>query len=60
LMLRRISPAPTSMFALAVLKNGHPRIRGVLVSTSMSRTTKSTGTKKSRTLTRMSSAIPAG
>jgi hypothetical protein len=31
------------MLALAVLKKGLPRIRGVLVSTSMSRTTKSTG-----------------
>jgi hypothetical protein len=50
----------TSMLALAVLKKGLSRIRGVLVSTSMWRTTKSTGTKKSQTLTEMSSAIPAG
>jgi hypothetical protein len=50
-MLRRISPTPTSMIALAVLKKGLPRIRGVLVSTSMLRTTKSTGLKKSWTLT---------
>jgi hypothetical protein len=60
LMLRRISPAPTSMLALAMLKKGLSRIRGDLVSTSMSRTTKSAGTKKSRPLTGMSSAIPAG
>jgi hypothetical protein len=39
------------MIALAVLKKGLPRIRGVLVSTSMLRTTKSTGLKKSWTLT---------
>jgi hypothetical protein len=60
LMLRRISLTPTLMLALAVLKKGLPRIRGILVSASMSRTMKSTGTKKSRTLNRMSSAIPAG
>jgi hypothetical protein len=48
------------MLALAVLKKGLSRIRGVLVLTSMLRTTKSMGTKKSRTLTGMSSAIPAG
>jgi hypothetical protein len=42
------------MLALVVLKKGLQRIKGVLVSTSMSRTTKSTSTKKSRTLIGMS------
>jgi hypothetical protein len=31
LILRLISPGPTSMLALAVFKKGLPRIRGVLV-----------------------------
>ena len=43
-----------------MLKNDLPKMRGVLVSTFMSRTTKSTGMKKFQILTRMFSAIPAG
>ena len=39
LMLSWISPAPTSIYVFAVLKNGLPKMRGILVSTSMSRTT---------------------
>ena len=46
LMLSWISPALASMWEFVVLKNGLPRMRGVLVSTSMSSTTKSTGIKK--------------
>jgi hypothetical protein len=60
LMLRRISPAPTSMLAFVMLKKGLPRIKGVLVSTSMLRTKKSMGAKKSRTLTGMSPLSPPG
>jgi hypothetical protein len=58
LMFNLISPAPTSMFD--VLKNGLPNMRRVLVSTSMSRTTKSTGMKKFCIFTRIFSAIPVG
>ena len=43
-----------------VLKNGLPKMRGVLVSTFMSRTTKSTGMKKFQILNRMFSTVPAG
>ena len=45
LMLKRISPVPTSMCAPAVLKNGRPRMSGVSFAISMSSTTKSTGVK---------------
>jgi hypothetical protein len=34
------------MWAFVVLKNGLPRMRGVFMSSCMSSTTKSTGTKK--------------
>jgi hypothetical protein len=60
LMLSWIFPAPTSMCAFAILKNGLPNMRGVLVSTSMSRTMKSSGTKKFYIFTRIFLAIPAG
>jgi hypothetical protein len=60
LILSWISPAPTSMCAFAVLKNGLPKMRGLLVSTSMSRTLKSTGMKKFRIFTKIFSAIPTG
>ena len=44
-MLKRITPAPTSMCVLAVLRNGRPRMSGVSFDISMSSTTKSTGMK---------------
>ena len=46
LMLSWITPAPTSMWVFAVLKNGLPRMSGVLALTSISSTTKLTGIKK--------------
>ena len=60
LMLSWITPTPTSMCAVVILKNGLPNMRGIWISTSMSRMTKSTGTKKFRIFTGISSAIPAG
>jgi hypothetical protein len=48
------------MCAFAVLKNSLPNMRGVLVSTSRLRMTKSTGTKKFHIFTRIFSAIPTG
>ena len=60
LMLKRISPVPTSMCAPAVLKNGRPRMSGVSFDIFMSSTMKSTVMKYSRTLTGTSSAIPSG
>ena len=59
LMLSWITPTPTSMCAVVMLKNGLHNMRGIPVSTSMSRMTKSTGTKKFRIFTRISLAIPA-
>jgi hypothetical protein len=44
-MLKRISPAPTSICAPAVLRNGRPRMRGDSFVVSMSSNTKSTRTK---------------
>ena len=55
-----ISLAPTSKCAFVVLKKGLPRMRGVFISSCMSSTTKSTGTKKFLIFTRIFSAIPAG
>jgi hypothetical protein len=43
-ILKRISPAPTSIWAFEVLRKGHPRMRVDSFVTSMSRTTKSIGT----------------
>ena len=60
LMLSSISPALTSMCAFAVLKNGLPKMRGVLASTSMSRTTKSMGMRKFHIFTGTFYTIPAG
>jgi len=60
LMLRWISLVPTSMWAFVVLKNGLPKISGVLVSALISNTTKSTGTKQLLILIGISSAIPVG
>jgi len=57
-MVNIISPAPTLMVAFAVFRNGHPRIRGIFLSSCMSSTTKSIGMKKSRIITGMFSAIP--
>ena len=51
LMVNIISPAPTLMVAFAVFRNGRPRIRGIFLSSYMSSTTKSTGTKKSQIFT---------
>ena len=59
-MMSWITLAPTLIVALAVLKNGHPEIIGVMKSGLTSRKTKSTGTKRSLIFTGMSSAIPAG
>ena len=42
-ILKQISPAPTSIWAPAVLKKGHPRMRVNSLVTSMSSTTKSRG-----------------
>jgi hypothetical protein len=59
LMLSWITPTPVSMCAVVILKNGLPNMRGILVSTSISRMTKSTGTKKFRIFTGISLAILA-
>ena len=45
LMLKRISPTPTSLCAPAVLRNVRPRMSSVSFDISMSSTTKSTGMK---------------
>ena len=58
LMLSCITPTPTSMRAVVIPKNGLPNMWGILVSTSISRMTKSTGTKKFRICTRISLAFP--
>jgi hypothetical protein len=55
-----ISPFPTSMCALAVLKKGLLRMSDTFESGCMSSTTKSTGTKNSLILIGMFSAIPNG
>ena len=55
-----ISPALTSMCAFVVLRKGLPSMRGVFMSSCMSSTTKSIGTKKFCIFTRMFSAIPIG
>ena len=60
LMLNLISPFPTSMWALAVLRNGLPMMMDTFESGFMSSTMKSTGTRKSLILTGMFSAIPTG
>ena len=58
LKLSWISPAPTSMCAFAVLKNGFPKMREVLALTSILRTTESMGMVKFQIFTRTFSAIP--
>ena len=58
LMLSWITPTPASMYAFVILKNGLPNMRGVLVSTSMPRITKSMGTKKFCIFIGIFSAIP--
>jgi hypothetical protein len=57
-MLNLISPAP--MWAFVVLKKGLPRMRGVFISSYISSTTKSIGTKKFWIFTEIFLAIPAG
>ena len=57
---KRISPLPTSILALAALRNGRPRISSISRSPSMSITTKSARIKESRTWTKMFLAIPSG
>ena len=52
-----ISPAPTSMCAFVVLRNGLPSMRGVFMSSCISSTTKSTGIKKFLIFTRIFSAV---
>ena len=59
LMLSWITPTAASMCAVVILKNGLPNMRGIMVSTSILRMTKSTGTKKFRIFTGISLAIPA-
>ena len=60
LIWNRISLALTSMCSFVVLKKGLPKIRGVFMSSSMSSTTKSTGTKKFLIFTWIFLAISAG
>ena len=60
LMLSWITPTPASMCAVVILKNGLPNMRGILVSTSISRTTKSMGTKEFCIFTKIFSATPTG
>jgi hypothetical protein len=55
-----ISPLPKLMRALAVPRNGHPRISETLESGCISNTTKSAGTKNSPIFTRTFSVIPDG
>ena len=57
---KRISPLPTSILALAALKNGRPRMSSIPRSPSMSMTTKSAMMKESQTRTRTFLAIPLG
>ena len=59
-MWKRISPFPTSILALAALRNGRPRMSSIPRSPSISMTTKSARTKESRTWTRTFLAIPSG
>ena len=59
LMLSWITPTLASICTVVILKNGLPNMRGILVSTCMSRMSKSTGTKKFHIFTGMSLAIPA-
>ena len=59
LMLSWITPTPASMCVVVMLKNGLPNMRGIPMSISMSRMSKSTGKKKFRIFTRISLAIPA-
>ena len=60
LMWNQISPTSTSMCAFVVLRNGLPSMRGVFMSCCMSRTTKSTSTKKFLIFTRIFLTIPVG
>src|SRR6185312_8199491 len=60
LMSNFISPLPTSMFALDVLRKGLQSMGGALLPSPISRITKSTGTKCSPIFTGTSSAIPKG
>ena len=55
-----ISVAPTSMCAFVVLEKGLPSTRGVFMSSCMSSTTKSTGTRKFLIFTGIFSVIPTG
>ena len=55
-----ISLALTSMCAFVVLRKGLSSMRGVFMSSYISSTTKSIGTKKFRIFTRIFSAIPTG
>ena len=55
-----ISPALTSMCAFVVLRKGLPRMSDVFMSSCMSSTTKSTGTKKFQIFTRIFLAISIG
>ena len=59
LMMSWITPTPASMCAVVMLKNGFPNMRWIVVSTSMSRMTKSTGMKIFHIFTGISLAIPA-
>jgi len=59
-MRKRISPLPTSILALAALRNGRPRMSSIPRSPSISMTTKFARMKESCTRTRTFLAIPSG
>ncbi|GJZ55721.1 hypothetical protein Tco_0610914 [Tanacetum coccineum] len=58
--LRVMVPLSNLIMALAVVRNGVPRIKGLFSSSFISKITKSTGYTCTATLTNMSSAIPKG
>ena len=60
LIWNQIFPALTSMCAFVVLRKGLPSMRGVFMSSCLSSTTKSTGTKKFLIFTGIFSVIPTG
>ncbi|GKF98131.1 hypothetical protein Tco_0296914, partial [Tanacetum coccineum] len=58
--LRVMVPLSNLIMALAVVRNGVPKMKGLFSSSLMSRITKSTGYTCSATSTNTSSAIPKG
>ena len=57
---KQISPLPTSILALADLRNGRPSMRSTMRSPSISITTKLARMKESRTRTKIFLNIPSG